>query len=66
MKKGLIPFTLGIGVTMAGLAVDANQCQEREFKTRDYANMTGALLVGLGLAHIILGTIDLLREDDEF
>ena len=62
MKKGLIPVTLGVGVTMAGLAVDANQSKERKFKSRDYANMTGALLVGAGVAHIALGAIDMLRE----
>ena len=62
MKKGLIPFTLGIAVTMAGLSVDANQCKERRFRTRDYANMAGALLVGAGVAHIALGAIDMLRD----
>ena len=55
MKKGLIPVTLGIGVTMAGLVVDANQSKERRFKSRDYANMAGALFVGAGVAHIALG-----------
>ena len=52
MKKGLIPVTLGIAVTMAGLSVDANQSKQRRFRSRDYANMTGALLVGAGVAHI--------------
>ena len=62
MKKGLIPVTLGVVVTMAGLAVDANQSKERRFKSRDYANMAGALLVGAGVAHIALGSIDMLRN----
>ena len=62
MKKGLIPVTLGVAVTMAGLSVDANQAQKRKFRSRDYANMTGALLVGVGLAHIALGTIDMIKE----
>ena len=62
MKKGLIPVTLGIGVTMAGLFVDANQSKEKKFKSRDYANMAGALLVGAGVAHIALGSIDMLRN----
>lgn len=47
---------------MAGLSVDANQSREKSFKTRDYANMAGALLVGAGVAHIALGTIDMIRE----
>ncbi len=62
MKKGLIPVTLGIAVTMAGLSVDINQSKQRRFKSRDYSNMAGALLVGAGLAHIALGTIDMIRE----
>jgi len=62
MKKGLIPIALGIGVTMAGLSVDANQCKEKEFKIRDYANMAGALLVGAGVAHIALGSISMLKD----
>ena len=62
MKKGLIPVTLGIAVTMAGLSVDANQSKQRRFRSRNYANMTGALLVGAGVAHIALGAIDMLKE----
>lgn len=62
MKKGLIPVTLGIAVTMAGLSVDANQSKQRRFKSRDYSNMAGALLVGAGLAHIALGAIDMIKE----
>ena len=62
MKKGLIPVTLGVAVTIAGLSIDANQSKEKKFKSRDYENMAGALLVGAGLAHIVLGTIDMLKE----
>ena len=62
MKKGLIPVTLGVAVTMAGLSVDANQSKQRRFRSRDYANMTGALLAGAGVAHIALGAIDMLKE----
>ena len=62
MKKGLIPVTLGIGVTMTGLFVDANQSKEKKFKSRDYANMAGALLVGAGVAHIALGSISMLKN----
>ena len=34
MKKGLIPVTLGVAVTMAGLSVDANQSKQRSFISR--------------------------------
>ena len=36
--------------------------EEKKFKSRDYANMAGALLVGAGVAHIALGSIDMLRN----
>lgn len=62
MKKGLIPVTLGVVVTMSGLAVDANQSKERKFKSRDYTNIAGTLLVGAGVAHIALGSIDMLKN----
>ena len=29
MKKGLIPVTLGVAVTIAGLSIDANQSKEK-------------------------------------
>ena len=32
MKKGLIPVTLGVAVTMAGLSVDANQSKSSLFR----------------------------------
>ena len=35
---------------------------KEDFRSRDYANMTGALLVGAGVAHIALGAIDMLKE----
>ena len=35
MKKGLIPVTLGVAVTIAGLSIDANQSKEKKFKSRD-------------------------------
>ncbi|HSQ88612.1 asparagine synthase [Romboutsia sp.] len=62
MKKGIIPVTLGTAVTMAGLAVDVRQSKRRNFNKRDYNNMTGALLVGAGVAHIALGTIGMIKE----
>lgn len=63
MKKGMIPVGLGTAVTMTGLFVDAKQSQKKHFNKRDYNNMAGALLVGAGIAHIALGTIDILREN---
>ncbi|GAA0104904.1 hypothetical protein UT300013_15270 [Paraclostridium sordellii] len=61
MKKGMVPIVLGAAVTTAGLALDAKQNKNHKFKKNDYKNMAGALLVGAGVAHIALGSIDRSR-----
>ncbi len=63
MKKGIIPVTLGVLVTASGIGLDCLQCNKKEFNRRDYTNMAGALLVGAGIAHIILGALDLILDD---
>lgn len=60
MKKGLMPIALGTAVTTAGIMMDKNQ--KHKFRKKDYQNMTGAFLVGAGVAHIALGGIDLVRK----
>jgi len=62
MKKGMIPVALGTAVTATGLAVDAMQMKKKNFKKNDYMNMAGALLVGAGVAHVALGTIDMTKS----
>ncbi|WP_371025184.1 hypothetical protein LZ906_010745 [Paraclostridium ghonii] len=61
MKKGMIPIVLGTAVTTAGIALDINQNKRNKFNKKDYKNMAGALLVGAGVAHIVLGGIDTAR-----
>lgn len=61
MKKGMIPIVLGTAVTTAGIALDVNQNKQNKFNKKDFKNMAGALLVGAGVAHIVLGGIDRAR-----
>lgn len=61
MKKGMIPIVLGTAVTTAGIALDVNQNKRNKFNKKDYKNMAGALLVGAGVAHVVLGGIDRAR-----
>lgn len=62
MKKGMIPIVLGAAVTTAGIALDAKQNKTNKFDKHDYKNMAGAILVGAGVAHIALGSIDRARS----
>lgn len=52
VREGLIPTVLGTAVTVAGLAAFAAY------------PITGAGVAGFGLAHIVLGGIDLATHRD--
>lgn len=52
-REGLIPAVLGTAVTAAGLAL------------RNSSPVMGWGITGFGLAHILLGTIDLLENRPE-
>lgn len=62
MKKGIMPIVLGVAVTTAGITLDAKQNKKNKFDKHDYKNMAGALLVGAGVAHIALGSIDRINN----
>ncbi|MGL4949820.1 MAG: asparagine synthase [Anaeroplasmataceae bacterium] len=62
MKKGLIPVALGTVVTATGLAIDNNQSRGNTCRRNDYTSLVGTFLVGLGVAHILLGSIDIARD----
>jgi hypothetical protein len=51
-REGLIPTALGTVVTGAGVALTA----------LEIAPMIGAGVAGFGLAHIVLGSIDLVEH----
>lgn len=61
MKKGLIPVALGTLVTATGVALDSNQSKKFKCKRNDYTSLIGSVLVGAGVAHIVLGGIDLMK-----
>lgn len=62
MKKGLIPVALGTIVTATGVALDSNQSKSNTCKRNDYTSIIGTFLIGLGIAHILLGSIDIARD----
>lgn len=57
MREGLIPTILGSVVTAAGASFSKNN-----MKKKNVIPMVEAGIIGFGLAHIILGAIDLVEH----
>lgn len=59
MPKGLVPVILGVGVTSAGLMLKKRTVKQKYIL--DLASMASSTLCGFGAAHILLGTLDLIK-----
>lgn len=57
IREGMIPTVLGTAVTAAGIAMQQNRKIDR---------MISNTVFGFGLAHIVLGAIDLVEHRNEF
>ena len=57
MREGLIPTMLGTIVTAAGATLSRNN-----MKNKNVLPMIEAGVIGFGLAHIVLGAIDLVEH----
>lgn len=57
MREGLIPTILGAVVTAAGASVS-----RKNMKKNNALPMIEAGVIGFGLAHIVLGAIDLVEH----
>lgn len=55
MREGMIPTVLGAAVTGAGATMVKKKA----------ATAIGAGILGFGLAHIVLGSIDLVQHRDD-
>ncbi|MCT4619400.1 MAG: asparagine synthase [Marinisporobacter sp.] len=53
VREGLIPTALGSAVTLTGAIM----------KRKEVAPMIAAGVVGFGLAHILLGTVDMVQHN---
>lgn len=62
MRKGLIPTLLGTAVTGVSLATRVPDIKNRGIKKEEIGSMVSTGLLGFGLAHIVLGGIDLIRD----
>lgn len=62
MREGLIPAALGTAVTATGVAMRVCDMKKHGMDKRDTAVAIGAGVLGFGLAHVVLGSIDLIRK----
>lgn len=56
IREGLIPTVLGTAVTATGVMMKRN----------NISPMVSAGIVGFGLAHVVLGAIDLIEHMEEY
>lgn len=62
MRTGLIPTALGTVVTASALALRSKSLREQGFPKKDVIPMVETAALGFGLAHIVLGSIDLIQN----
>lgn len=62
-REGVIPTALGTAVTAAGVAMRVLDMRNNGMVKRDIWPMVGAGIIGFGLAHVVLGGIDLYEHN---
>ncbi len=62
MREGLIPTVLGTAVTATGAAMRGMEMRKRGMRKGEVMPMVAAGIIGFGLAHVVLGTIDLVND----
>lgn len=63
MKKGVIPSLLGTAVTGATLYMNGNDIMKRSERKNNVESMIATGLLGFGLAHVVLGGIDMFKKN---
>lgn len=62
MREGVIPTALGAVVTVGAVTMRAMDIKKRGMKQKDIIPMIETGLLGFGLAHMVLGAIDLVEH----
>ncbi len=62
MRSGLIPTVLGTAVTGATLYRNGQDVLKRGKSKRNMGAMVATGLLGFGLAHVLLGSIEMFRD----
>ncbi len=64
MKKGVIPSLLGTAVTGATLYMNGQDIMKRSKRKNNIESMIATGLLGFGLAHVVLGGIDMFKKSE--
>ena len=62
LREGVVPTALGTAVTAAGIVMRAVDMRKNGMKKNQVMPMIGAGVIGFGLAHVVLGGIDLWQQ----
>lgn len=62
MRQGTIPMILGTIATAGGIAMRVPDIRKSGMEKEEILPMVATGLIGYGLAHIILGGIDLIQD----
>ncbi|MBC8589093.1 hypothetical protein [Paratissierella segnis] len=62
MRKGILPAMLGIAVTGATIAMTDIDITKRIMHHKGREAMLTSGLIGFGLAHVVLGGLDLINN----
>jgi len=68
MREGMIPALLGTGVTATGIVLKTLTMADDSMDMGDRMDrdklmpLVSAGIIGFGLAHVVLGTIDIIQD----
>lgn len=62
MRDGIIPTVLGGAVTATGAYLRGRELSKKGMRRKDIVPMVETAVIGFGLAHILLGSIDLVQK----
>jgi len=63
VKEGLIPTVLGTVVTAGAATLRARDMKDMKMNKKNIIPMAETALLGFGLAHVVLGAIDLMQNE---
>lgn len=62
IKEGVIPTVIGTVVTAGAAVMRANDMRRNKMEKRDIVPMVETAVLGFGLAHVVLGAIDIIEH----
>lgn len=62
LKEGIVPIIAGSIVVSAGAVMKSMEMKQRNMRKDELMPMATAGIIGFGLAHLVLGSIDLAQN----